>query len=253
MTENPGPADPLFTEEITTDYYHSNHRGNIVFTTDESGNKKAQLRYDAFGNTTFESNASDVKYRFSSKEWDSVAQLYYYGFRWYDPEHGIWTTKDPIGLSAGDLNVYRMVFNNPVMFKDVYGYAGFAGGWQVSGSSINPFTSGGGNVNGFNRVAFSEKGFESESYKYDTNDNEHFGIGLDVGVGIESTWAYGEGPWNGTFYSLAGSHLWFSGSIFLSACKNSDGKTVISWIGFSFGLNFGLPGAAFEKTNYHKK
>ena len=28
IAENPGPTDPLFTEEITTDYYHSNHREN---------------------------------------------------------------------------------------------------------------------------------------------------------------------------------------------------------------------------------
>ena len=39
----------------------------------------------------------------------------------YDPEHGIWTTKDPIGLRAGDLNVYRMVFNNPILYVDPYG------------------------------------------------------------------------------------------------------------------------------------
>ena len=115
------PYNPLTTETITTDYYHSNHRGDIVFTTDEWGSKKATLRYDAFGNTIYESNAENVKYRFSSKEWDSVAQLYYYGFRWYDPEHGIWISKDPIGLSAGDLNVYRMVFNNPIGLVDSYG------------------------------------------------------------------------------------------------------------------------------------
>jgi len=105
----------------TTDYYHSNHRGDIVFTTDETGDQKAELRYDAFGKTVYELNAGDVKYRFSSKEWDSVAQLYYYGFRWYDPTHGIWTTKDPLGIQAGDLNVYRMVFNNPVGFVDSFG------------------------------------------------------------------------------------------------------------------------------------
>jgi len=52
----------------TVDYYHSNHRGDIVFTTDEWGNKKAELRYPAFGKTVFENNASGVKYRFSSKE-----------------------------------------------------------------------------------------------------------------------------------------------------------------------------------------
>ena len=65
------PTGSLTTETIITDYYHSNHRGDIVFTTDEWGNKKAALRYDAFGKTVFENNAANVKYRFSSKEWDS--------------------------------------------------------------------------------------------------------------------------------------------------------------------------------------
>ena len=86
--------------------------------------KKATLRYDAFGKTVYENNASDVKYRFSGKEWDENAQLYYYGFRWYNPEHGIWTTKDPTGLSTCDLNVYRMVFNNPIIYDDIYGFSG---------------------------------------------------------------------------------------------------------------------------------
>ena len=39
----------------------------------------------------------------------------------YDPEHGIWTSKDPLGIFAGDLNVYRMVYNNPVGAVDSYG------------------------------------------------------------------------------------------------------------------------------------
>ncbi len=112
--------------DIKTDYYHPNHRGDTVFTTDENGEKKAELRYDAFGKTTYASNAGRIKYRFSSKEWDSDAQLYYYGFRWYDTEHGIWTTKDPIGLAAGDLNVYRMVKNNPIKFVDQFGLFGVA-------------------------------------------------------------------------------------------------------------------------------
>ncbi len=123
--------------DIKTDYYHPNHRGDTVFTTDENGEKKAELKYDTFGKTVYENNAVDVKYRFSSKEWDSAAQLYYYGFRWYDPEHGIWTTKDPIGFAAGDLNVYRMVANNPVLYADIYGKK-----WTNTGPNREPHAMG---------------------------------------------------------------------------------------------------------------
>ena len=44
------PFNPITTETITTDYYHSNHRGDIVFTTDEIGDEATAFKYDAFGN-----------------------------------------------------------------------------------------------------------------------------------------------------------------------------------------------------------
>ena len=183
MTENPGPTDPLCTEEITTDYYHSNHRGDIVFTTDEFGAEKATLRYDAFGKTVYELNAENVKYKFSSKEWDSVAQLYYYGFRWYDPAHGIWITKDPIGISAGDLNVYRMVFNNPVGFVDIYGLDDH--GWPFNGRVINS------SLNTIRAIDIDNRTVVNVQPKSAT---PNFGVDIDF-VEVNGTW-YKIGAWN---------------------------------------------------------
>jgi RHS repeat-associated protein len=42
-------------------------------------------------------------YRFSSKEWDANAGLYYYLYRFYDPNMQRWPNRDPLG----ELNFFR--------------------------------------------------------------------------------------------------------------------------------------------------
>ena len=44
----------------------------------------------------------------------------YYGFRYYSPAIGRWTTRDPLG-EAGGLNLYAFVGNNPVNWVDPWG------------------------------------------------------------------------------------------------------------------------------------
>jgi len=61
----------------------------------------SSYRYDAFGNTISSSGtlASANLYRFSSKEVDpnyTDSGLYYYGYRWYDPNLQRWLNRDPI-------------------------------------------------------------------------------------------------------------------------------------------------------------
>jgi hypothetical protein len=42
--------------------------------------------------------------------------------RWYDPQTGKFTSRDPLG-EAADSNVYRFVGNNPINWVDPYGLA----------------------------------------------------------------------------------------------------------------------------------
>jgi len=105
----------------TLHYYHPNHRGDTVFLTDTDGQQAAAFVYDAFGRLLSSANAHLAAYRFSGKEWDAQAGLYSFGFRWYDPDTGTWTTKDPLGFGGLDENVYRMVYNNPLLFAEWYG------------------------------------------------------------------------------------------------------------------------------------
>jgi RHS repeat-associated protein len=59
-------------------------------------------------------------YRFSSKDWNGNAGLYYYLYRFYDPNLQRWVNRDPI-QERGGINLSRIVRNDPVDFRDYYG------------------------------------------------------------------------------------------------------------------------------------
>ncbi|MCX7001706.1 MAG: hypothetical protein NTV22_00350 [bacterium] len=82
-----------------THYYHPNHRGDTAYLTDASGVKAASYVYDAFGRMLTDNCSPITDYRFSSKEWDPDAQLYYFGFRWYDSDTG---TQQQYGTNIGE-------------------------------------------------------------------------------------------------------------------------------------------------------
>jgi RHS repeat-associated protein len=59
--------------------------------------------------------------KFSGKDWDPDASLYYSNARWYDPQIGRFTTEDPARDGA---NWYAYCGNNPLAFVDPTGLAG---------------------------------------------------------------------------------------------------------------------------------
>ena len=46
--------------------------------------------------------------------------LYYYGYRYYDPQHGRWISRDPIEENGG-VNLYGFLSNSPIMLFDKNG------------------------------------------------------------------------------------------------------------------------------------
>jgi RHS repeat-associated protein len=101
--------------------------------TDSSGNVVARYLYDPFGNLLAKSGPmADVnRYRFSSKEVHSNSGLYYYGYRFYDPNLQRWLNEDPLGEEF-DINRYRSVYNNPINFIDPNGLWGIGiGNWNL--------------------------------------------------------------------------------------------------------------------------
>jgi len=81
--------------------------------------------------------ATEKSFAYTSREWDEEIDLYYYRARHYDPQIGRFVQKDPIGLAAGDTNLYRYVGNNPKKWVDPFGLAqGLAG---IGGTEIDPY------------------------------------------------------------------------------------------------------------------
>lgn len=77
--------------------------GNVTTLTDETGtNITARYEYDPFGrllSATGEA-ADDNPWRFSTKMYEDDWGLGYWGYRWYSPETGRWSSRDPIGERA---------------------------------------------------------------------------------------------------------------------------------------------------------
>jgi len=64
--------------------------------------------------------ASANMYRLSSKEWTGNWSLYYFGYRFYDPNLQRWLNRDPL-QEEGGVNLYCFVDNNPVNAFDPSG------------------------------------------------------------------------------------------------------------------------------------
>ncbi len=103
-------------------YYLADGNGNITCMTDTGQNRAAIYYYDPFGSISSQSGTlcdSNV-YRFSSKEIHAPSGMYYYLYRFYDPNLQRWINRDPIGELGGN-NLYDLVLNNPVDYTDAFG------------------------------------------------------------------------------------------------------------------------------------
>lgn len=132
-----GVGGLLATSEISggtisaTYHYTYDANGNVSEVLDNSGGIAAHYEYDAFGNTVSSSGtyAATNAYRFSTKPQDSVSELYYYGYRYYNPSTGRWLSRDPIEQIKGDKpellpegpNIYAYVGNSPLGRWDLLG------------------------------------------------------------------------------------------------------------------------------------
>jgi RHS repeat-associated protein len=125
----------------THSFYHADAGGNVTCLLNSSQTIVASYRYDPYGRTLSASGtlASANVYRFSSKEIHPSSGLYYYGYRFYDPNTQRWLNRDPIdeighmvlfegetgfspasGESDGP-NLYSFVGNDPVGYVDPHG------------------------------------------------------------------------------------------------------------------------------------
>ena len=125
----------LYRKEGSSFYYnHYDGSGNVTSVTDGNKEEVAIYEYDAFGNVLTEAGSLANEFKFSTKQADKRGRLIDFGFRWYDPEIGRWTQRDPLG-AAGGLNLYAYCSGNPVNLIDLWGFE-----WADLASSAVPRT-----------------------------------------------------------------------------------------------------------------
>ena len=115
----------------TSVFYHADGNGNVTALVDGAGTLQATYKYDPYGrtlSTTGGSVATANLLRFSSKPWvqHNLAftdrGLYYYTYRFYDPNTAKWVNRDPVEEEGG-INLYGFVENNPIDGIDSSGLA----------------------------------------------------------------------------------------------------------------------------------
>ncbi len=120
-----GPGvDQVLADETTTGINWSlvDNQGTVRDIIDSSGGVLNHLIYDSFGRVTNETNSNvDFRYGYTGREWDKETGLNYYRARYYDASTGRFLSQDSIGFGAGDINLYRYVFNSPINFIDPSG------------------------------------------------------------------------------------------------------------------------------------
>jgi RHS repeat-associated protein len=100
----------------------SDTRGSARVVVDvSSGQVVQQLDYDAFGRVVQDSNPGFQPFGFAGGLYDLDTGLVHFGAREYDPDTGRWMTKDPIGFSGGDSNLYAYAGNDPINNVDPAG------------------------------------------------------------------------------------------------------------------------------------
>lgn len=110
-------------------YYHADGNGNVTCMLDSSQSIVASYKYDPYGRTINSSGslAAANVYRFSSKEIHANSGMYYYLYRFYDPNIQRWLNRDPLGEIASK-NLYAFTANSPTARVDRDGYRWFPTG-----------------------------------------------------------------------------------------------------------------------------
>lgn len=89
--------------------------------------------YDSFGNTTNSSGSLTNFFRYTSREFDTETNLYYYRARYYEPSTGRFDSEDLVRFRGG-VDFYVYAKNQPIMLRDPSGRAAWGGGATGSGA-----------------------------------------------------------------------------------------------------------------------
>ena len=123
-------------------YALTDANGDVMALVSGSAQVAERYEYDLYGAVTVldaganpragNASAYGWQYLFQGGRFDAATGLYVFEHRDYDPTQGRWVERDPLGLAAGDNNIYNFVFNNPTNYSDPTGLGVWE--WLVGGN-----------------------------------------------------------------------------------------------------------------------
>ena len=121
--ESAGLDVPLMRiADNTETYYIADGNKNIIALKDSSGADVSTYTYTPFGALENPVDGDENPFRFSSEYADDETGLVYYNYRYYSPQLGRWTKRDP-SEEKGGVNLYGMTENNLISLFDEIGLA----------------------------------------------------------------------------------------------------------------------------------
>ena len=96
--------------------------GSTLALTDTNGTVATEYTYEPFGETTASGSPTSNSFQYTGRENDGTG-LQFYRARYYSAAYGRFISEDPIG-TAGGLNLYSYVDNDPVNLVDALGLKG---------------------------------------------------------------------------------------------------------------------------------
>jgi RHS repeat-associated protein len=107
-------------------YLHHDRLGSTRLSTDSTGNKTGAYSYDAYGRPDATTGSSLMPLGYAGQYTEPQSGLIYLRARYYDPQTGQFTSRDP--LESATRQPYSYAENNPVNATDPSGLDGIFGG-----------------------------------------------------------------------------------------------------------------------------
>ncbi|MEM6807542.1 MAG: RHS repeat-associated core domain-containing protein [Bacteroidota bacterium] len=116
----------------------SDYLGTPVQAFDSDGNQVWERELDIYGNARHGDNTF-CPFTWQGQYFDEETGLAYNRFRYYNPETGVYISKDPIGLAGSNPNIYAYV-NDSNKWVDPLGLAKRAGNTSFVPDALHPNT-----------------------------------------------------------------------------------------------------------------
>ena len=127
-TNEPGQFGPVISQRRNGEshFFHHDALGSAVDVSDAAENGTDSYVYKAYGEILAATGSTINPFRWVGSlgyYHDPDLLQYYIRARHYDPVLARWLSVDPIGILAGDANLYRHVKNDPISRRDPSGLA----------------------------------------------------------------------------------------------------------------------------------